>query len=358
MDNDTTFKRIFSHRIMAQHLLDWFVGDLQGARDLVARLDLAGMRRSHEQTVGGHAGDLHRFASDIVWEAPFADSPHPDPNAWLDLLLLWELQRTPDRLMPLRIRNYVDCHHLDAWRADGRRFGAGDRLQPVLPIVIYTGRERWTAAQRVIDLVTPHPAGSHELANPLSLRSGLFAGDGYLLLDMHRVERDDFRDDNAVSLLAELTDPSPDASTARHARTLFDVLAGEDRDLRLALLQWIKQESGLDLGVNEMDTVERLQPAEREGFFEDRKVTWGDRIRAEGITAGRTEGRAEGLAVARAEEREHLIRLAERKFGQAPAHRLATLLEDTNDASRLEEVGAWIIDCETGDDLIAHFSER
>ena len=346
MDNDTAFKRIFSHRIMAQHLLDWFVGDVQGARELVARLDLAGLRRSHEQTVAGHAGNLHRFASDIVWEAPFADSPDPDPNAWLDLLLLWEFQRSPDWLMPLRIRNYVDCHHLDRWRADGRRFGAGDRLQPVLPIVIYSGRDRWTAAQRVIDLVTPVAGELQKPTSPLSRRSGLFAGDGYLLLDMHRVEPDDFQEDNAVSLLAELTDPSPDARTERHARMLFDVLAGEDRDLRLALLEWVKQESGLDLGVNEMDTVERLRPAEREGFFEDRKVTWGDRIRAEGLAAGR------------AEERELLISLAERKFGQAPAQRLATLLADVNDASRLGEVGAWIIDCETGDDLIARIADE
>ncbi len=153
-----------------------------------------------------------------------------------------------------------------------------------------------------------------------------------------------------MSLLAELTDPSPDARTARHARTLFDVLAGEDRDLRPALLEWIKQESGLDLGVNEMDTVERLQPAEREGFFEGRKVTWSDRIRAEGVTAG--------LAAARAEEREHLVGLAARKFGQAPAQRLAKLLSDVNDASRLGEVGGWIIDCETSDELLARVAEE
>ena len=95
-----------------------------------------------------------------------------------------------------------------------------------------------------------------------------------------------------------------------------------------------------------MDTVERLRPAEREGFFEDRKVTWGDRIRAEGLAAGR------------AEERELLISLAERKFGQAPAQRLATLLENVNDASRLGEVGTWIIDCETGDDLIARIADE
>ena len=32
----------------------------------------------------------------------------------------------------------------------------------------------------------------------------LFAGDGYVLLDTHRVGRDDLRRDNAAALLAEL----------------------------------------------------------------------------------------------------------------------------------------------------------
>lgn len=341
MDNDTAFKRIFSHRIMARHLLDWFVGDVQGARELVARLDLARLRRRPEQTVGGTPGNLHRFANDIVWEAPFTDSPDPDPKAWIELMLLWEFQRTPDWLMPVRIRNYVDCHHLDAWRADGKRFGASDRLQPVLPIVIYTGKEPWTAAQRVIDLVTPVPGELPELTDLPSRRNGLFAGDGYLMLDMRGIERDDFTEDNAVSLLAELTSPSLAGHTARKARKLFDVLASEDRDLRLALLEWIEQESGLDLGVSEMDVVETLRPADREGFFENRRERWSDRIRAEGLAAGREE------------ERQLLVRQVERKFGQGPARRLASLLAGVDDPSRLSEVGTWIIDCETGDDLIA-----
>lgn len=166
-------------------------------------------------------------------------------------------------------------------------------------------------------------------------------------------ESHDFRDDNAVSLLAELTNP-PDGRTARQARILFDVLAGEDRDLRLAMLEWIEQESGLDLGVKEMDAVEELQPADREGFFEGRRMRWSDRMRAEGLM----KGRAEGLAAGRAEERQLLVAQTERKFGPVPARRLATLLSDVNDAGRLGEVVGWIIDCETGDDLIARVAAQ
>ena len=101
--------------------------------------------------------------------------PDPDPKAWLELVLLGEFQRTPDHLMPLRVRNYVDCHHMDALRAGERRFGASDRLPPVLPIVIYTGRQKWTAARRVVDLVSPMAGRSPEAVDLSARQSGLFA---------------------------------------------------------------------------------------------------------------------------------------------------------------------------------------
>ena len=366
MDNDTTFKLAFSHPVMVRHLLDWFVRRFEGGAELVASLDLSSLRRLHEQSVGGKPANLHRFAGDMVWTAPFDESPDPDPNAWLDLVLLSEFQRTPDRLMPLRVRNYVDCHHLDAWRQQGRRhFGVEERLQPVLPIVIYSGRDRWNAPQRVIDLVTP-AATAPPPPHDLSLRQGgLFAGEGYLLLDIHRLGADDFRDDNAVSLLAELTNPAPGPRTARLAGNLLDVLAGEQPELRQVLFEWIRQESGLDLGVQEMNRVERMDASAREDFLEDRVELWCDRLRAEGVEAGIQTGRAEGveagraegveagLAAGRAEERAHLVRLAELKFDSDTARRLAGFLGRADDAARLAEVGGWIITCTTAEELLA-----
>ena len=44
-----------------------------------------------------------------------------------------------------------------------------------------------------------------------------------------------------------------------------------------------------------------------------------------------------------------------RKFGAGTAERLAGLLARVGDTRRLAEVGDWIIDCATGDDLIARF---
>ncbi len=69
--------------------------------------------------------------------------------------------------------------------------------------------------------------------------------------------------------------------------------------------------------------------------------------RAEGIEEGREEGIEEGLA----RERELLVRQATRKFDVTVARRLGEFLADA-DAPGLAEAGEWIIDCNTGEELI------
>ena len=80
---------------------------------------------------------------------------------------------------------------------------------------------------------------------------------------------------------------------------------------------------------------------ELEEFFAKRRRAYQDRYRAEGIE--------QGLAA----ERELLRRQAARKFGAGTAGRLAGLLAGVGDADRLAQAGDWIIDCATGEELIA-----
>ena len=76
----------------------------------------------------------------------------------------------------------VDSLHVERWR--GRRFRSTDRLAPVLPIVLYTGRSPWSAAPRVIDLVTPGATGAWGGDGDLASRvNPLFTGERYLVVD-------------------------------------------------------------------------------------------------------------------------------------------------------------------------------
>ena len=64
------------------------------------------------------------------------------------------------------------------------------------------------------------------------------------------------------------------------------------------------------------------------------------------------EGLEEGLEQARAREKKLLRRLAARKFDAETAARLSELLDGLAVPDQLEEVGAWILECETGADLL------
>ena len=75
--------------------------------------------------------------------------------------------------------------------------------------------------------------------------------------------------------------------------------------------------------------------------------------RAEGMEQGRAEGRKQGRAEVAAEERTLLCRLAARKFGAPTAGKLAGRLAAVDDTARLTVVGEWIIDCATGEELLA-----
>ena len=81
---------------------------------------------------------------------------------------------------------------------------------------------------------------------------------------------------------------------------------------------------------------------------------WRDELVAQGIA----EGQARGIERGRADERALLCRQAGRRFGAETAQRLAGLLEGLKAADELAVVGDWIVDCETGADLLARVRAR
>ena len=210
----------------------------------------------HEQSVGAAGAAQRRYGNDMVWRVhprerdgdetgapagrtgPTAspsggDGGEPEASRpWLYVVVMLELQSTVDYLMPLRIRNYVDSFHMEQWR--GRRFRSTDRLAPVLPIVLHIGKPRWTAAARVIDLVTPEAAQTGAEETSTSWQADpRFEGDGYVLLDSQRVGPDDSRHDNTAALLAGLENPSPS--------TLPDLVGAVCRRLRAPELRELRE---------------------------------------------------------------------------------------------------------------------
>ena len=76
--------------------------------------------------------------------------------------------------------------------------------------------------------------------------------------------------------------------------------------------------------------------------------------RRRGLEQGIERGRAE----VRAEERALLCRQAAHRFDHATAEQLASLLEPDADPNRLAQVGIWIIECQSGADLLDRVARR
>ena len=82
-------------------------------------------------------------------------------------------------------------------------------------------------------------------------------------------------------------------------------------------------------------------------------IEWTQQWQEEGRRKGRQEGRAEERQRALAMARALLLRQTRQRFDPACAQALAPLLESMEEAERLADIGAWIVACQTGEELLA-----
>ena len=95
-------------------------------------VDLATLERVHSSHI---STDLRERDDDMLWRVRWQ-------HTWLYVYLLLEFQSTVDTYMAVRIQTYVGLLYEGLIRS-GQLTPAG-QLPPVVPIVLYNGRGRWT----------------------------------------------------------------------------------------------------------------------------------------------------------------------------------------------------------------------
>jgi len=113
----------------------------------VQGLDLGSLERVSASYVSDDIRDRH---DDIVWRVKWGEE-------WLYVYILIEFQSTIDRYMPLRVLVYVGLLYQDLIRE--KKVGLSGKLLPVLPIVLYNGRQRWDGSVEMLDLIATVPGG-------------------------------------------------------------------------------------------------------------------------------------------------------------------------------------------------------
>ncbi len=136
--HDPIYKRLFDSPRMVADLLH-----AVGHGDWLDEIDVGTLEKLPGEHVGDH-GQQRR--GDAVWRVRFH-------NGWLYLLVMLEFQSVNDPRMALRNLEYTALLYQEL----GRRGELGEpgSWPPVLPVVLYNGDARWTAALEIHDLIAP-----------------------------------------------------------------------------------------------------------------------------------------------------------------------------------------------------------
>ena len=137
--------------------------------------------------------DLTRRYIDMLWRVPIVKGGQA--GKYLYVVVLLEFQSRVDRFMALRVQSAA--LRVYEYLRQHQRPKRSRWVVPILPIVVYNGKARWTAPTRMRDLVQPitRPkagAGDWEPA---------FTGDSYVVLDVGRYAGRELPANNIVSLM-------------------------------------------------------------------------------------------------------------------------------------------------------------
>ena len=275
------------------------------------------------------------------------------------ILVLVEFQSTADRDMARRIHEYTDLL-LDRLVRNGVAKREGG-LPRVLPVVVYNGSERWTAIGG-----DGRDGGEGHLARVPSARAerdlAPLQPQRYRLVDENAGSEQDWPTHNRVAVTVRLQRSAPRDLRRRLLTEARRFPGAENEAFRQALHAWARalwvHRMGAEDAFPSFDELEQEQ-----GMTTIFEARWDQEVanaRAEGATQGRKlgrelgleQGRELGLAQGRAEERARLRRQAALKFGLDTAERLSDRLAGLTAREDLDQVGDWIVECESGDELL------
>ena len=317
--SDPVYKRLYSFPEMVADLL----------RSVLPAAALEEMDlRSLDKVPASYVGDDFRARhGDTVWRVRAAGAD----GGWAYVLVLLEFQASSDATMALRVLEYTAMLYRELLRAGA---AAAGQLPPVLPVVLYNGESRWTAARDVRELV----------ASTGPALAALQPSQRYLLLDERHAEADYAGElTRAVALLEQSRSP---ADLARVARFLADRLGGSDgEELRRAFADWLWVLCMRLRGEDEPAAAPELTLEEVQMTLEERVARWPEQWIRQGIEQGIERGIEQG-------KREQLRRQAEVRFGIRTAERLFASLRREDDPRRLDAIAEAVVRCETGDELL------
>jgi predicted transposase YdaD len=296
-----------------------------GRAEVLDLIDFARMKPAGKSFV---ARDYRHIEADVVLTAPLRRKGRSSGESVLIYILI-EHQSEPDELMAFRVLEYVVQIYrtqIRTW-SKGRTSLRGIRLQPVFPVVFYTGTRTWNAIGTLADLIDmgDHFARRTPALDPLFINlnglkpgvleaEGGFFGQVLRLVRQRRAKPQPFR-----ALLAEVVadlERMPDTERFRWLDLLsyIDAFLYHERASteHPQLYELVQESVRTDTHREEIMTIRR---------------TMADVLKHQGKQEGKIEQAHEGL-----------LRQLAKRFGEVPPAVEATVKKTTN----LAQLDEWI----------------
>ncbi|MBF0152325.1 MAG: Rpn family recombination-promoting nuclease/putative transposase [Magnetococcales bacterium] len=289
-DHDSGYKRLFSHPEMVRDLLLGFVKE-----SWVNEVDLSTL----EKASGGYVtDDLRDREDDLIWKIRWKET-------WLFIYLLIEFQSTVEWFMSVRMDCYTMLLYQDLISSGSIK--PGEKLPPVLPVVIYNGKARWSAALDVADLIVQPPGGLEQYRPRMR----------YLLIDGVRYAKAGLSSQrNLVAALFRLEQCRSTDEIRLVLRDLIDwVKAPEQTSLRRAFTVWLGRVL-LPRRIPGQTIPEKSDLQEVDAMLAETVQEWTLQWEEEGRQKGLQEGLKEGLQKGSASL---FLCLLENRFGGLPS---------------------------------------
>jgi predicted transposase YdaD len=311
-DHDGIYKELFSHPCLVADLLAHFApGNWAELSPVVS------LTRRNGSFVCDDGAQRH---TDMAWQIG-ADSER--------CYVLLEFQSAPDPSMALRMLAYSALLYQDLLKSGD--VGSESTLPPLLPLVLYNGRQPWNASRQVRDLIQELP----------SCLGKFRPAQCHALIDVHRLDPAALaQTDSAVAAIfhAEVTGRSFEFLKAL---TILDEWSMREPGCRgLASTAWARYHAARVLGWN-LDAA--AFPEEVNTMFNGELYRYVDNAKKEAHELGLREGRVEGLREGRMEGQRALLKLIfEKRLGDVSG----ALAEQIDNASP-EEVERLILSLAT-----------
>ena len=333
--HDQTYKRLFAHAAALRSPVRHFA-----ACGWVRWLALPSLHLFPTESVGR---GLARRLCDCICRVRFKDGRR-------SAVFLFEFQSTVDPRMSQRTLGYAEAVR-DALLDNENLLDPGGVMPLLLPCVVYTGARPWTGGTDLEGLAATPPRLPTAVVRATA---GWGTAHAYRRLDLQAFKAQDLGEDPLIGWLATLERDGWKAFPAVHRSMAAHWGGPEHLAVRAAFADWTVERLralGVPEDRREEARAQIIQPKEEEDMAQTYQE-WVEEHTQKGVAQGLAQGLAQGREEGREAGRTMVLRQVSRKFGVETAARLEGLVRSMG-AEQLAVLGDAVVDCDTGDALLA-----